>query len=549
MPIKRAFTTQSLANSYPPWSNIRQDQQSLGQQFLNVVGNRLDDLRKQIDRIGRNYVLTTSNISDIDVVYQYKLPDNFLFTTDEDQDGVVIPLAPTISGIVGSNTYGVSVTDENTIESFWYDSLPTRADIGDTVSGIHLVMSGVVDATPFAASGINFLNSGLLTFENNLWVEISDSTKSMDILDSVPVRGTIRIDGVNRTGREDTEYLVFLYNKIQPTIKEWSEVSNVEVYNIEPSGEAQIHIYDFPAGLEPKADFYQHEKSKDSKESIEIFWSVENYIPDNEETTVPVLNKVAHQSDQFQNLIAGLSETEVVHRVELLDTSSARIDDVIDLAIQPFTDRIWILTDTSRLYVYDRYIISPNMSLATKKQFDALTVIELSSDYGILQDDLEIDFSMRRPIKSLQRHRVYIQKPNGVIYLLDEDDVLSAFTAGEGFVTRPANNRFIRGTNTVVLDQRGEWIITLETRYSDETTEYDQRVVRVDSREALAEFDLSSAISNPTGLDFDSDHRLWVVDADNVNYPVELHYDIALVDFERKAIFFRENYDRVRVSP
>ena len=59
---------------------------------------------------------------------------------------------------------------------------------------------------------------------------------------------------------------------------------------------------------------------------------------------------------------------------------------------------------------------------------------------------------------------------------------------------------------------------------------------------------LGAVISGtPIGIEFDSDQKLWVNTTIGY-YRIDPHYDVVLIDYENKTLYFRENFTEVEVQ-
>lgn len=66
--------TQRLADEYPLWSKVRQDNESTGQQFLNFFGIELEEVQDYLDWIQEQKYIHTADIHTLDWIQLYKIP-------------------------------------------------------------------------------------------------------------------------------------------------------------------------------------------------------------------------------------------------------------------------------------------------------------------------------------------------------------------------------------------------------------------------------------------------------------------------------------------
>lgn len=536
---EKARSTQGIVNSFPGWSNIRRDEQSIGQQFMNSIGIKIDDIRKQLARVADNYYLSRSIISDIDVYYKVQLPDTYTFTKDDDDDTDFIYTPPSVSGIVGLNTYSVSVAVDNDIESFWYIPAPDRISLEDTVTDDHFIASGFVGSSPFSP----LLASGLHV-ANHITVTVDNGTEFTGVYENgLARRGIVQIQGFTREGAPITEELVFVHNDTQKTIHEFDRVaaSGLRVYGIEDRDETTIHFSSADFNSEDYAVFYELDETVEG-EDMPLFWA----IGSGTDGSVRTLDLRKYQIDDIELRLEGFTSKDTIVQQELLNASGVNIVP-LDLTVEPHSDNLWVV-DSGILYVYDNSLPYPDMSLLEGKDYHADAVIEPSSYYIVLGEEIEIDYIWRRPTRGMSAHRAWVIKPDGTKKSLEGGSEVTYHTDRSSWVFGEPRRRKIRNSEFYTLDQRGDWVFCLETTYTDDSRSIDKRIVNVSSKQPRAQFDLAPlGITTAQGIDFDSEYNLWVMNASGVKYQINRHHDQMLVDFDRKILYFKEPYDQVQV--
>ena len=528
---KKSSVTQQIVNVFPPDSNIRLDEQSLGFQFVNIIGKEFEDLDRQLQTIGKNYFLGTANLNEIDTVYRVELGNDFEFDVNENNPANPVYTEPTVSGLVGSTWYPVTVSSNNNIESFWYTSVPNRIDSTTTVSG---------SATVLSATEIS--NSPIETFDNNphlpgrLHITLSGGTEYFKLSDNSDVtRGLVVLDGITRQGTREQETVVFLLDDTRTTLKEWQELYSVRVFGITPS-DAEISISSARYTNGPYLDHYNLYHSL-SGPSIDTFWDLDTTV-----SGVNVLAMKRHVSEEFTNLVvAQITEKYTVREVELLNESNVNITPV-DLAVQPFSDHVWVAS-ADKLYVYNTDMYLPSIKDLNKKNYSSSAIIEIDNYHKVLNDTAVLDFSFVQPAKSIAQHRVYFTKPDATKILIHDGSEI-VFEDDKWQFGSLSGRRF-RETHDLLLDQRGDWVITLEVVFTDQSTTADQRIVTAHSKTPLVQFDLPFTA---TGITFDSDQQLWVLDTSGDHRRIDRYTDEVLVDYVNKVAFFHEDYDEVKVT-
>lgn len=539
--MAKGRSTQSLVNTYPMWANVRTDEQSGGYQFFNAIGQRFDDLRKQVSKSSDNFFLATSNLSDIDVFYQFQLPGNFQFTKQDNDDTEFLFTPPTVSGIHNDVAYPVDIADENNIETFWYTPVPDRFTVETTTSGLdHILATATVNDSPLDTNN----PSGILHIPNHIYVQIDGGTSYLGLEDQQIVRrGIVQIDGITREGKHLTEELYFVHDETLHTFHEFQsiETSGIRIYGVEPST-ATVRVLSARFGENDYPVNYELDETV-TGEDMPLFWA----LGEGTQSGVYTLDLKKFDIDELDLRLSGFVTKHTILQQELLDTVGSGITPN-DLAVQPHSDSLWVVSDDT-LYHYSAELPYGDMSQLQGKDYQASSVIQPSSYYVVLGDSVDLNYIWRRPSTGFVKHRVWVQKPDGTKKSLEAGAEVTYHTGNSSWIFGEPRERQIRGSESYVLDQRGDYIFSLEVYYTDETTSIDKRIVTVTAKQADAEYSFSDlGITTPvTGVDFDSEYKLWVIDANNVKYQLEPHYDKMLIDWERKVIYFREPYDKVRI--
>lgn len=530
--MKQSTVTQRMVNGFPDWSAIRSDQQSLGFQLVNVAGNLIQDVDEQVQKSGLNYYVPTMNLDEIDVVYTHELDKSFLFDVDESDPTNPIYTPPTVEGDISGTWYKtngtpivspVTVTqpEDNDIKSFWYDRLPSRVRSTFNTTAADTILA----ATPVSSSPI--LSGFVLPHtDGRIWVQISGAGLLTRLDGDNLIRGLVTISGTTRRGTEEDETIVFLYNDIRQSTKEWKEIKTLRVFDVQPST-ATVAVFSGRFASGPHLDAYNLSHGA-SGSKVDTFWGKSD---DN-----LALEIQRYTSEDPRNLILGRTQKEAIRAFDLQDTSGVATG-VLDVAVQPFSHNIWTLHGNFiRAYTDEQPY--PNMKNATLKDYDAIARLEPDYYYRRLNESVEFVFRLVRPIKEVLRHRLIQKKPNGTV-------VTGPWTDG----IQP-DGKYLKAPETIVLDQYGEWLFTLEVEFTDATTQYDQRIVTVDVKRAVEQYWVAAICSpnTPSSISFDSDQNLWLKDNTGKKYKLEFAFDSMLVDYDNKLIYFRDNYTDIEVT-
>jgi len=528
-------------NVFPGWADIRLDEQSLGYQILNPAGKTLDDIRAQLEKIRDNYYISSAYVGDVDLFYTIQLPGDFVFTkNDDDETDLQYSVPSVMADDADSNTYDVVLAEDNDIEHFWYLAVPDRLTLEETIDESHVVATGLLMCSPFSP----LTSSGLMHIPNKLTIEISGGESYIFLQDNNIVRKcVIQVEGETREGAECTEELTMLWDERIQTRHEFRSIkeNGIRVYGVEDPTVAFLRVTsadfngpDYKINYDLDVSVY--------KEPMELFWALGSGVSVGQKT----LDLKKYESDDAELRLEGFTSKFSVLQQELLDEAENNITP-LDLTVEPYSDNIWVV-DGSKLYLYSAKFPYSDLSLLKGKDYEARSVIEPSSYYILKDDTLALDYVWRRPVSGLIAHRAWVLKPDGTKKSLENGEEIEYHTDRNSWIFGEPRERLIKPTEFYTLDQRGDYVYTLEVVYTDETTSVDKRVVSVLYQMPLAEFDLAElGLENIIGVDFDSECKLWVMDQSGVKYQIKRHYDKMLIDFSKKIIYFREPYHQVRV--
>lgn len=533
--MKNSSVTQQMVNSFPAWSSARRDEQSLAYQTINTVALNLEDMQKQLITGSKNHYLGTVNLDEIDLVHRYELAADTEFTKVDNDPGSFEIVTPTVSGRLGAQWFELELASNNDIETFWYKSIPTRYSSTVTISG---------DSCEVLAA-VTVSGSPVKTFDNkphmqgHVYVTVADGSKFLKVENNNVIRGTVILEGTTRKDTEETEAMVFLYNDTKRTNKEWEEFSAVRVYGIDDDDTATIAISSCNFNNGPYLDFYNLATSEGDNK-IDTFWDVGVSA-----SGVSVLQEQQFVTDDFNNLVlAQITDKQTIRETELLTVSGVTLGTPLDMAVQPFSDRVWVVTSDT-LYVYDTERYYPDMAKMTKKQYDSYVRIDVDGYHKVRGDQVEVTYRLVRPVKEVAKHRVSIERPDGTKWAVISGSQVPLTATLDYWEFGSINETLLRNPDIFELGQLGDYIFTLETVFGDNTRNIDQRIVSVESKRALAEFDLTM---DAVGVMFDSDHKLWILDSGGVHHRIDLATDVMLIDVENKILFLHEEYEEILVS-
>lgn len=522
--------TQSLANIYPEWSQVRFDEQSLGQRFLNCLATPLERAAKELVRASRNFHLTTANLNEIDLIYIIELDADHEFASDSTDPFNPVDVAPTVSGIVDGTSYAVTIAEQNDLETFWYCRTPDRISAGSTASGNFVLLSGSSEDTPFES---------VLTphMSGKLYVELSGTERLLYIDDEdVLHRAVVKINGKTRKGTYETEALAFPWHQKQATMKEWESIDSIQCCDVPSGTNITVCSADFING--PYMDFWNMAYSA-YRHKVDSFWDLGS------NSHGSTLDMIRYTTDDIQQMLDGIYDMYVARSFELLDESGNNVT-ALDMAQQPFTDYLWVVS-SGQLFCYDSHLTTgSDATVYREATADNGIALVFSEDHPARDSEVDVELVCQNPGSPVNKFRAWVKLPDATYSGIHGGQFVVYDSSEYHFVSYHEYNIDTRLTFTP--DTLGEYVFGLEAEMTDGTTQIAKRVMFVDSKEPLVQFDLPSGIvqSGVLGIEFNSDQDMWIATQSGY-HKINLHHDVMLIDYENKVLFVREEYDEVEI--
>lgn len=534
----KSYAGRWLANTFPEDTAVRLDSESVGQRLFHALGTPMDEMDRDLVRMRANQYVATFNTDEVDVLYKATLPPSHAFTSVSG-DPIYLQYAnPVVQGLFINDTisgwFAVSGVNSNTLEELWYETLPDRVSLDTTLTSASHTLVSSADSTTFPKTTINDPHiDGYLVLDVN-----ATNYSLIDTTEETIKRAKIIVKGISRKGLEEEETLVFPWSMKQKTLQQWQEIDRIDVYDF-PSG-VMIGAYSGDYANGPYLDSYNLAYSE-YRNKVDLFWDIGVV------GSVPTLDKVGYISDMWQVLVTGNDSKEIKRSWQMLDTGMNTVSGV-DLAVQPFTTRAWIVDGNNQLYVYDlAETMADDISSIRDRTAGAHVKLEFEAKHVVLNETIKFYPYFERPLSEVKRYRVWYQTPSGTQYGLSSQ-LPVAFTSNFWVTGSDTIERRLEPITNLAASERGDWIFAVETEFDRGETHTHKAIVTVDHKQALAQYDLSGIVATAIdGIDFDSDQRLWVKSGTSY-YRLNLHWDRMLIDFYDKVIYFRENYTAVDVT-
>lgn len=543
----RSWVTQRLANRFPMQSDVRVRKDSIGQQYMAPVASAIEDLYEySLNEVQNNFV-TLANLDAVDVLHAVRLPAKFQFGQDLRNVAYPMNIAPYVKVEINGVDSFLEPAADNSLQNFWYDALPKRI----TDSGTSVAVNNVIDETTL--SGLEDATINAITNPSRLYITVTGCDDFIDDSKRLPY-AYIRLHGTLVTGAEASEMMIIPYNGIFETRNIWYSLSSIQYYGLTPdTGTVKVEHFSFnharyvdrnmlDVGINFEKLMYHALGSHDFNDGTYSTHELKSVIAGN-----------------LDLLHSGIDSLQTVIEMELGYDNSGTFTNVSlnDIALQPFTNRIYGI-DNTHLYIFSPKVPQFDFKyIASERTPGAKMIIDFWVHDRLRDDEIELSPYWRLPVKRILKHRWSVIKPSGdKAYLnmaADECTASAAWIPNQhywdlafGPFVDANGDKISKQLLTYTLSSRGTYKFFLEVMYEDETIEKDALAIQAHYKEALKRISLPATLQNATGLAFDSDQYLWFLKSGNA-LKADLHYDNFMVDFERKIIYMRDEYDSVEV--
>lgn len=534
-----SWMTQRLANRAPDWTQARRWSWSVLQQLLNPVAGDLERVNKQLVEERNNIFMSAANISLIDRLYLMELGIGMAFGSTDSGDGIPVYTQPTVYADINNTEYELTIATNNDIESLCYTAIPSRIEYGEQ-------SATYVEVIPrTAVSNLPAVTPGDLAVESHLYVTVRNNTTWEYRAANKIYYPKLFITGTTRKGTTVQEAIPLRYNGTFKTINQWKSVSSVFVSYLDET--ATITVECLPFDRDTQLDTRNLIVPATGIESWR-FLRLESKLWGN------TLVSEGFTVSSFDVIRKGFDTLDYEYQIELHNDSDVAIS-LTAMTLIPNTD-LMLAIDSNNLYVYNTKLPYPDLTLLDAEHPD--TKMDLWSDRWIYSrdDTIKIKTDILDVSNVPYKVRWKIKDPDGQEYyvLSDSTKVLTSSSV-DAWID---NTRWEFGfweeiSISLAVEQTGVHVVTLESFYvsaddqSKNTTLTTKFLYYVPVAQPEITLTLPVELQGSTDLAFDSDHNLWFYSSGDI-LSGNLFYDYFLVDYEKNAVWLRENYSSVRVE-
>ena len=531
-----SWMTQRLANRAPQNTLLRQSVTSMGQQVLNPIGLEIQRVSKQITSEKNNIFLTSANTELLGELSYLELGVGMEFQKVESNDGTFSYSIPRAFGTISGVEYELTIASKNDLNSLAYTAVPSRIEDGE----ISYVYEEVIPRVAISDLANTTPNSPVL--EGHLYISIfNNTTWEYRGVESI-YYPKIVINGRTRKGTDVTEAIPVQYNGTFKSVNQWKTINDIFVSYMDDTAEIAVEVLPFA-----QESFSDTQNLIVNSNGVESFRFVElgTHLWGN-----TILSKGFTVPD-LRTIQLGFEEKDTEYEIELLDEAGSNIS-ANALAINNNLKYCYVI-DNNYLYIYNQDLPYPDLTNLQNNSTN--TKMRLLSDRWVLpRDEVAVVNTDTLDVSTVPwKFRWVLIDPNGDTWYLGLDGskwppTIDAWIDNQKWEEGYWDEQRLE----IALDIRGTYVLTLECMYTDPYTQGEDEIfstrhlLYVPSIEPEATLELPTELKNSTDLMFDSDNKLWLKKDDNIQL-LNIYYDYFLVDYDRKTVWFRENYSQVRV--
>lgn len=497
---KWSYITQSLQNYFDETdSRSRANPNSLEAQILNMIAVEMEDLNLRASReISLTLQTVPTNIDNGGVYWSSTLPNQ-------------LQTVSSVTALKGTTQYILQAYDDTL-------PVPSRVEIDPTrtipISNVILFSVMGIGDDLSQTYGTQHIYPGTLPIPDKLTVWVDQIGKNQ-----VSIVLTI-------TGQEDpqpawisdakstTEVLVITEEGLATTNTRWTSIDNIVVHNL-PVG-ARLRGWGVPFNLPAVPDAARPYSTPEDRDILySRYWAVDN------------VNGFLNEAFEATPL-TGL---EVVHSYKLPEI-------IADVAIEPFTDGMYVASST-KLYYIDRREYTADLSntgLPVEPIYGIRVVRAVTNNNAVVS--VEISAIPNANAASIKQYR-YIVNANEVVSSILPSGALGSKDTGW---TAGAPK-----TVSFSLIAQGQYQFTLQCQDVNGVITSDIYPFLNPNLPSLAILDMSALVDTIKGIAFDSYGQLWLWNG-SFAFTVIIHNDGYVIDSNNDKLFVTESYDSLQVA-
>lgn len=485
---------QKMANSFPEYSYIRQDEFSAGQQLLMPFANRLSELYSNVWEHRLNSAATSAQINQTYELGNAHFYEGYLSGYENLE---TILNTKTIKGQDNLTLTDISTIADNSIRTAYLYNTPDRVSVErfQDIGAINIASLSLGNSFNQLDQSFSSPVRIFITVENGMGLI---SKAGIDIL-----RPTIvTVKGLDDNSKRISERFSFISNSTVTSRFTWSKILSVTIDSEATAGD--ILISKLPPALATKIDPVELVWPSWNPTGGRVIWAIVedpannnfilqcNFRPSQtiEAEGLPFTEN--SNPGIFDNPLNSMLYKEYI----LLDENGNRIE-VEDFAIDFAKPWVYVLgrdlNNNQNIYIYHKYDEYPsNIKIAEKRDFECpLKIAEFDIFGNTLRDGI-LDLTLTTKFDQTRKVLYYewsVLLPDGSINFISPTGALQPTNSGCRIQNDYAEQfRLDPKIITVALDTPGLYQFRLFTKYVDGIESIDVRYFNVRQKQPLFKY-------------------------------------------------------------
>lgn len=534
----KSWVTQKMLNNFPEFFHARTCPVSVANQMINYEGILLQETIQDLFEERENQFLTSANASLLDHLYVAEIPESFEFEEILDANGAYEFVPPAVYATINNVEREIEQAENNNIETIYYKALPTRIEYDNKM----ILWNYIIPRTQI--KDLPSTEIGSMPVEGQVHIILEDNTIWYEEFRDTNYFSKIILKGKTIKGIIVEEVIPLRFNGYHKSFNRWQEITDIEVLHL--SEDAYITISALPLNIESVFD------------SINLSVPIEGkgrkaFIKLEQESFGTILVSESYLEYDEEYIRRGHDDKRKDYQIELLDENEENV--VLNgFLLKPNSPYIYAI-DNQNFYVYNRLLPFPDISSMIDESADCRIELTIEDHDWIYVRGETANITTRIiDLYSIpSSFRWGITLPNGSYYRVGQDgsywdsDTVTGWIENEYF----SENAWREQKLPVEITETGEYILELEARYVNEDTEEvitrtTKLLIYCPAIEPEVQLPLPSSLYNCQGLALDDNYTLWLYNGTSI-FRTNLLHDYFMIDYDRKKIWLREQYNEVKV--
>lgn len=535
----RSWLTQRVLNHLPAASKARRSPAAITQQVVNANALEIQETIAELAHEKANYNLATCDQTLPEHLWKIDLPGGFVFGSSETQDRLKRYSVPGVWAEIDNEWVKLSQAEENNIQTLLFSALPTRIEYAEE----QVLWQEAIPTT--LVSELGEISPIELPIEGPLYITLSDNDVWHEEYKNTLYFSKVQLKGTGLFDEEIEETIPLRLNATFVTRSHWKTLDEIFVLHVGET--AKISVASLPF------DEVEVLNIRDVSTNLDG-WERYQFYELGEENGVSVFSSKRYLSRDLDQVRLGIDAKTIDSQIELLDENGVSIE-ANAFVFKPWTNLIYVVDD-AYFYVYDYSLPYPEVKGIEETCGDNRIAITFSDDKWcyVRNEDVEIHTRILDLASVPFSTRWSITFPSGTSYRLGLDGSLWS-TDIDGWIFNADYADGAWEEQKIVFSgatETGTYVLTLEAKYKEE----DGTIITRSTRELFSipaispevQLLLPVELRNCRDLGFDGEGALWFYNGTSL-LKTNIYHDYFMADFQKRVVWFREQYSNVRVAP